>query len=310
MHTVRLAPFGTLALGAVLLVSGCVNGEDVHIAIVTVTVSGTGNGTVAGPVDPGEVDLYASLFSQIQCRKGSGRCTVSTDLDQRGPTTVTLTATPDPGSSFVGWTWCSATAEDPFKATLRLDAEVGYECDATFDAPPPDPNACNNPFVLFSDFENPSVWELWDGDASNGSYQTSGGNPGAYRLEESERLPGLGKYEWDYYLRTEVYDPADAGAVTGILYSEDRIVLTGLDAGEGITGGLYLQNEHTVFQGALDGGALFTGSSWTTVSERFDVPPERTNVPFRVGYWRTSNVLPGSGAIQAGIDNVRISICR
>ena len=57
---------------------------------------------------------------------------------------------------------------------------------------------------------------------------------------------------------------------------------------------------------------FFTGTSWTTASRRVDLTevPVHVTVPFRVGYSREILVRPGTGTLEHGIDNVRISICR
>ena len=307
MATIRLTRVGTLALGALVLVSGCSMINDVQDATLTVTVSGTGDGIVTAEDLDGS--SYGYIFGRIRCRKGSGTCSVTTDLDENGATTVILTAVPDPGSRFAGWDWCSPTPTDPLKATVRLDAEVGFQCSATFETISPAP-ACNDPLVLSSDFSDASVWELKLGDGSNGSYQPAGGNPDAFRLEEPDRpVNGVKETTVDFLL-SGTYDPAVDGAVTGILYSEDRIVLNSLLPGEGITGGLYIWTaSYPLFEGALGGGGLFTGNSWTTVSERFEAP-DRTTTPFRVGYFRRIVGVGGQGVVRAGIDNVQISICR
>jgi hypothetical protein len=310
VHVLRL---GQLALVAMVLLSGCLPGVepgmDVQNATLTVTVSGTGNGTVTATSSN---TAYATVFGAINCRRGSGTCTASTDLDQHLTTILTLTAVPDTGSRFVGWTTCSPSSADPLQATVNMNSETGYECTATFDllVPPP---ACNNPVVLSSDFGDPSVWERTHiATGTDGSFQTSGGHPGAYELEELQR-PANGSAEATvYFLRTEVYDPAVSGAVTGILYSEDRIVLTQpLMTGEGIAGGLSIWTQPYPLGGLpVDNGVYYTGNTWTTASKRFDAVPDRTTIPFRVGFWRQIVALGGSGAVQSGIDNVTISICR
>src|SRR5678815_80016 len=223
MRGARLSQVGGLSLGAVL-VSACLAGQelvnDVQNATLTVSVSGTGNGTVTAVSSKSD---YSTVFGRISCRKAAGTCTASTDLDEHGTTTITLTAAADSDSRFVSWEKCSATTADPLKATVELDAETGFECGATFDALPP---TCDNPYVLDSDFEDDSVWELQLGGGQvAGSYPSFGGNPGAYRREEPAR-PANGFVSYTRYaLRTEVYDPAVQGAIAGILYSEDRICL-------------------------------------------------------------------------------------
>ncbi len=73
---------------------------------LTVTASGTGNGTVNGP-------------NGIACRKGGGTCAASLDQGAR----VTLTAAPASGSRFERWSGaCSGTA--PCQITMDRDQAV------------------------------------------------------------------------------------------------------------------------------------------------------------------------------------------
>ena len=134
-----------------------------------------------------------------------------------------------------------------------------------------------------------------------------------FRREEPTRPPSGTVYYFRNALRTEVYDPATRGGVSGILYSEDRVVFGPLELQDGIIGGLLVITETSpVIEGPLDPDyTLFAGSTWTTASARFE-PHDLTGltVPFRVGYFRTSVLTEGTGVVANGIDNARITICR
>src|SRR5678815_276392 len=101
MRGARLSQVGGLSLGAVL-VSACLAGQelvnDVQNATLTVSVSGTGNGTVTAVSSKSD---YSTVFGRISCRKAAGTCTASTDLDEHGTTTITLTAAADSDLSLI-----------------------------------------------------------------------------------------------------------------------------------------------------------------------------------------------------------------
>jgi hypothetical protein len=274
-------------------------------ATLYIAVKGTGNGTVTATSSNA---AYDRNFGSISCQKGSGSCTGHIDL-WSGTTTVTLTAAEDGNSHFVSLTdGCVVDAANPRKATVTLDSERDYFCTATFDAL----SGCDNPIILSSGFEDDSVWERL-GIPSNGSNPTTAGNPDDYRREDPTRNVSAFKDETVYALRRYVYDPADAGPVKAILYSEDRILLGTPDGGEGIRGGLFAPTTMAPLLGApIDPpGLYFTGRAWARASVSYDV---HDNVyfsqPFRVGYFRTTHMAPGTGSLPNGVDNVTISICR
>ena len=98
--------------------SACdVGAYEAQLFTLTVQGAGTGNGTVTN--------------SGINCTSTAG--TTSGDCSETVPegTVITLTATADPGSTFVGWTGCDSPSGDQCQMTLDADKTVTAAFDLT-----------------------------------------------------------------------------------------------------------------------------------------------------------------------------------
>lgn len=283
---------------------------DTFVATLNVTVTGSGNGTVT-VVDAGK-PAYVPVFQAISCNNTGQNCIAHTDLDQFGVTTLTLEATPDSASVFDSWSGdCVPLPGTGNRSTVTMETETAFSCTAIFNANPI--SNCNNPFTISSTFDTDADWERNEyGAGVTGSNPSTGGNDGGYRLGGLDRpVNGLASFEL-HALHHTGYDPATQGAVTGIQYSEDRIVHAPVMAGEGIRGGLYLYDNFSGYIAYVgDPSVAFTGTSWTTVSVVADhFVLDHVRQPFRVGYVRHVDVVAGTGTLEHGIDNVVIKICR
>ena len=191
-----------------------------------------------------------------------------------------------------------------------MDAQNSFSCTARFDLVV----RCNNPYVIASTFDTDADWERHEfGSGVTGSNPSTGGNPGGFRLGGLDRFSGLGASFVLYALHRETYHPATQGAVTGFIYEEDRVLLTPPQFDEGIRGGFHIRDGTLQWSSEIEPtDVFFTGTSWTTASRRVELTevPVHVTVPFRVGYSREILVRPGTGTLEHGIDNVRISICR
>ena len=97
--------------------------------LLSVSTSGTGDGTVTAPAGPGGAGLQAvkrGEFDGINCGEGNTNCEELYDAT----TMVTLTATPDADSDFTGWTGACAPAGTSITAMVNMTSALS--CDAEF----------------------------------------------------------------------------------------------------------------------------------------------------------------------------------
>jgi hypothetical protein len=219
-----------------MALAGCpVSGGDTLKATLNVTLTGSGDGTVTVT----SLNSNYQVFDAISCSKAGLNCSATTDLDVEGTTLLTLTARPGLHSTFVSWSGSCVATFPPNESVIEMNEEKDYGCTATFQA-----NVvvtCNNPLIISSTFDTDADWERNEfGAGVSGSNPSTGGNDGGYRLGGLDRpVNGFASFQL-HALHHTGYDPAADGAITGIEYSEDRIVHAPVISGEGIKGGLYL----------------------------------------------------------------------
>jgi hypothetical protein len=105
---------------------------DTFNARLTVRLAGNGTGKVTTKAIGNNATDYA-VFN-FTCPNS---CSGVSDLDVHGPVKVELTAAPDAGSTFAGWSGACASALTALVDTLTLDVEKDWVCTATFTKPVP-----------------------------------------------------------------------------------------------------------------------------------------------------------------------------
>ena len=98
---------------------------------LTVSVTGSGNGSVTSSASLVGVPGYAPSYPPINCGQSASNCTATLT---RG-ITISLDATPDPQSVFVGWT----NAVPNFTSTAAVSLDQSKTVTAQFDQQPPPP---------------------------------------------------------------------------------------------------------------------------------------------------------------------------
>jgi hypothetical protein len=290
-------------------------------------VAGTGSGTVTSKTDKFD---YEDAFNK-SCSRASSPCEWAHDLDEFGPTTLTLTAVPDdgvPGSSFTSWAGhCAAVSGTPTQAKVVMNAEVTYDCIAEFTLNPAP--TCTVRFGE-TDWITPA-WDIVvvssDGAASqtislantggNPSGPTFGGleNPSFRKMLHTMDLPagtsGTSRITVAQFPQGGRYNPTSP--VLQFVYREDQIIISNPD-GLPVTWGMAVRQNGVVRMAPL---GTFNTSTWqrkeVTVSPAdfgFGFDPTQG---FDVGFFRSTTTAtnPAAGsAVEHGIDNWQIETCQ
>jgi hypothetical protein len=244
---------------------------------------------------------------------------------------VALTAVPDPGSMFAGWSAAPGTPNGQLctgTTSPLIFSALTVTCVARFEVP----GACAAPVDLVADFDGAADPFVVDqADLVNGAthatgWEPAGGNGGGFRrMTHVQPASAALTSVRVYHLFSPPapaprgYLPASDGPIHHIEYSEDRRMLDNPPAGT--RGHFYV--EQRGFRYFVDVGT-YSNAAWETfqgsyTADQFTVPAGAPPLDFtsadsiRFGYIRGNSSGPSGGAgstINHGIDNWKVRICR
>jgi Divergent InlB B-repeat domain len=274
--------------------------------------SGNGSGHVAGgpPATPFDCHIRGGVASAPGC---------SRSFQPLETSSVSLTASPDLGSTFVGWSGCSTVVGTTCRLSYSRDKSESLKVTATFAAA--STGLCNDPenFPLAADFESVSPFtrtvDATGGATTDATRLETGGAAGGGYLRMAHMLPSPSSILVSY-LHPTVYSPA-AGAITRIEYREDRIQFDPPFNGAAIGGGFFLLQSGVRHLIPLTDG-VFTHLNWqtaTAVLTPADFPAANLTAqggPIQFGFYRNNSANPNGPAITTahGIDNWEVRVCR
>jgi hypothetical protein len=270
---------------------------------VTVLLTGNGTGTVT------------SNPSGISC---PGTCTAGFP----GNAAVTLTAAPNPSSTFSRWTGCS-TSSTP---VLAITASTAITCTARF----------VTPVVISDDFDDAGAFARWDialrqdappSSVSSESNPLTGGFPGGYRAgryDFSVATPPALTIRVDHVLRGDAshpgtYSPSQTGLIDSLVVSMDRLVTHAPNPGAMVGSFFVLRQGANLFYAIIDPGNFFSNLTWQPIKQTllpgdfFSSPAGTTpnfEAPMEFGF-RRATTFSSSNAnsfISWGTDNFRVEV--